>query len=352
MTYRRYDSGSLMQMYKGGAGAGYTKGEQVETDEVYKLLTKGGTALGGGNSLVKLVKVPKKSTVLPEIDNKAYAKVVQILQGEIKRLAKLQNSTNIKDSRETSYLGEAYVTKKPPKDYFDTLSPQHAQFIIKSADKLYNVYDSLTDDDWNDIMEDVGIIKKKRGVNTYTYKQIKEEAAEIVAKYVKERSFDSKLALDDFAFKHFLNKELKERRNVLANSFGAINMTATVRESDVIKSSYLEVRNTDDLDEDALRENNLGLGTATGADKIYEMIQAIYTAVLKMVGEYAQRHPETDLDVYLDGNKKRRSTRAKKMRTSGVARKRKSGVARKKSGAGKKHTHKHRYPTRSRVKKH
>lgn len=357
MTYRKSDSGSLMQMYKGGAGAGYTKGEQVETDEVYKLLTKQGAGLSSSNSLVKLVKVPKKSTALPEIDNKAYAKVVKILKGEILRLAKSQDSSNIGTASSTSYLGTDLSGESTFSDkLFDGLSPQHAQYIIKSADKLYNVYDSLTDDDWNDIMEDVGIIQKKRGVNTYTYKQIKEEAAEIVAKFVKERSFDSTLSKTDFEFKQFLNKELKERRNVLANSFGAIDMNAKVRESDVIKSSYLDVKNTTGLDASGLR-SNLGLGSATGAAEITALIQAIYDAVLKMVAEYAQRHPETDLDVYLDGaKKKRRSPKAKKM--SGAAHKKKSGVAhKKKSGAaGKKHTHKHtpkhRYSLRSRVKKH
>lgn len=321
MTYRKSDSGSLMQLYKGGAGAGagYTKGEQVETDEVYKLLTKGGAGITPtGNNLVKLVKVPRKSTVVPKMDNTAYEKVVRILKGEIKRLALSQTVTTIADPKETSYLGEdTSGTRTFTTDLFDKLSPQHAQYIIKSTDKLYNVYDSLTDTDWNDIMEDVGIIQKKRGGNTYTYKQIKEEAEEIIKKFLKERSFDSTLALDDYGFKQFLNKELKERRNILANSFGSINMTPNVRESDVISSSLLEAKSTASLDTSSLRpKNNLGLGSGVGAPEIKAIIQSIYDAVLTHVPEYASRHPEVDLDVYSDGAKKRRKGRKSGKRKS------------------------------------
>ena len=279
MTYRK-DSGSFMKTYRtggagAGSGAGYTK-EQVETDEVYKLLTKNGAALGGGTHMVKLVKVPKKSTLLPELEDKAYSRVTTLLSKEIERLGKMQ--TDVNTATTSSYGGTEYTGGGVPT--FEDLSPYHAQQVIKLADRLYDVYSTLSDTDWEDIMDDVGITsKKKKGVTTYTYAQIKEEANEIIQKFIDNKSHDSQLTLSDFEFRQFVNEELKERRNVMANSFGNIDMTPQIRQSGVLHSNLLKVTI---LPSSSSLRPNVGLppgGKGSAEKAITAFITSLYNAL-------------------------------------------------------------------------
>ena len=313
MTYRKSDSGSFMKTYRtggAGSGSGATKKEKVETEEIYKILRNPTNA-----KLVKLVKVPKKSMQLPELENKAYKKVVEMLQKEILRLAKLQNDRDIDDPKHTAFGGDNVSALIDwDKDLYNKLSPQHAQIIIKSADRLYDIYATLSDTDWEDIMDDVGITSKKKSGVTYTYAQLKEEAIEIIQKFVDNKSYDSQLALGDFEFKKFLDQELKERRNLLANSFGSVDMSSQYRESGVIRTEALKVTNaTKELRAtSAFLRDNVGLqnNTDTGAREIIDFITELYKAVVRQVPTYKRNNSDVDFDIYQDGGKKKAKSKS------------------------------------------